>query len=72
MRPWHLLSAAALLLSCATAQAELSNEDLAKLAQNPVGNIVSVPFHYAADWQLRAQIQFMFPSNVLCNAQGHP
>lgn len=27
-----------------SAQAEMSNEDLAKLAQNPVGNLISVPF----------------------------
>ena len=37
-------SAAALLLLCGAAQAEMSAEDLAKLAQNPVGNLVSVPF----------------------------
>jgi hypothetical protein len=29
---------------CAPAWAELSAEELAKLAQNPVGNLVSVPF----------------------------
>jgi hypothetical protein len=29
---------------CLPAQAELSAEELAKLAQNPVGNLVSVPF----------------------------
>jgi hypothetical protein len=27
-----------------SARAELSNEDLAKLAQNPIGNLISVPF----------------------------
>ncbi len=32
------------LLSLTQAQAELSSEELAKLAQNPVGNLVSVPF----------------------------
>jgi hypothetical protein len=31
-------------LAWASAQAELSPEDLAKIAQNPVGNLVSVPF----------------------------
>ena len=35
-----LLAAAA----CVSARAELSAEELAKLAQNPVGNLVSVPF----------------------------
>jgi hypothetical protein len=31
-------------LGCAPAMAEMSAEDLAKLAQNPVGNAISVPF----------------------------
>jgi hypothetical protein len=35
---------AALTLLCLPARAELSAEELAKLAQNPVGNLVSVPF----------------------------
>jgi hypothetical protein len=42
----HLLSAAALLaatLLAPSAHAELSAEDLAKIAQNPVGNLISVP-----------------------------
>jgi hypothetical protein len=30
--------------SAHTARAELSNEELAKLAQNPIGNLISVPF----------------------------
>ncbi|MCU0920895.1 MAG: hypothetical protein MUF16_11235 [Burkholderiaceae bacterium] len=38
------LGAAALLLHCVAARAEMSAEELAKLAQNPVGNLVSVPF----------------------------
>jgi hypothetical protein len=41
------LCAAAFLaasLLAATAHAELSAEDLAKIAQNPVGNLISVPF----------------------------
>ena len=45
--PWRALAAlvgAALLLAGAPARAEMSAEDLAKLAQNPVGNLVSVPF----------------------------
>ncbi|MCB1943782.1 MAG: hypothetical protein KDI53_17340, partial [Candidatus Accumulibacter sp.] len=36
------LSLAATLAS--PAQAEMSAEELAKLAQNPVGNLISVPF----------------------------
>src|SRR5271170_8125994 len=31
-------------LAWASARAELSPEDLAKIAQNPVGNLISVPF----------------------------
>ena len=38
-----LLTAAA-LLAVTPAQAEMSAEELAKLAQNPVGNLISVPF----------------------------
>ena len=61
-----------------TAHAELTAEELAKISQNPVGNMVSVPFQYNANmqiaayynvvkpdfgpnWQIRAQVQFMFP-----------
>jgi hypothetical protein len=33
-------------LAVAPARAELSAEELAKLAQNPVGNLISVPFEY--------------------------
>ena len=36
--------AAALLLAAMQAHAELTAEELAKLAQNPVGNLISVPF----------------------------
>ena len=35
---------AATLAAAAPAQAEMSNEDLAKLAQNPVGKMISLPF----------------------------
>jgi hypothetical protein len=45
--PAHVVSAAALLaatLLTHSAHAELSAEDLAKIAQNPVGNLISVPF----------------------------
>src|SRR5206468_13007281 len=31
------------------AHAELSAEELAKLAQNPIGNLISVPFQYNAN-----------------------
>jgi hypothetical protein len=34
----------AAILAAASAHAELSSEDLAKIAQNPVGNLISVPF----------------------------
>jgi hypothetical protein len=36
--------AAAILLAATAARAELSAEELAKLAQNPVGNLISLPF----------------------------
>ncbi len=44
--PWRLLVRASTiaLLGCAPAMAEMSAEDLAKLAQNPVGNLISIPF----------------------------
>lgn len=32
------------MLAATHARAELSPEDLAKIAQNPVGNLISVPF----------------------------
>jgi hypothetical protein len=41
LRTTALLAAA---LAAAPAHAELSAEDLAKIAQNPVGNLISVPF----------------------------
>ena len=44
-RAWMLGAIlAALVLAISPARAELSAEDLAKLAQNPVGNLISVPF----------------------------
>jgi hypothetical protein len=45
--PKQALRAAALsavMLVATSAHAELSPEDLAKIAQNPVGNLISVPF----------------------------
>ena len=40
----RIFAAAALLMACAPLRAEMSAEELAKLAQNPVGNLISVPF----------------------------
>ena len=40
---------ATLAVAAAPAHAELSSEELAKLAQNPVGNLISVPFQYNAN-----------------------
>ena len=79
-------SVAAALLATAPVHAEMSATELAKLAQNPVGNLISVPFqnntnlnfgpdkgtpnsgYYnvvhpdnGSNWQIRAQVQFMFP-----------
>ncbi len=39
-----LLTVAALLFASWPVRAEMSAEELAKLAQNPVGNLISVPF----------------------------
>lgn len=60
-----------LALGAAPALGKQSAEELAKLAQNPIANLVSVPFQNntnfdfgpadGADWQLRAQVQLMFP-----------
>ena len=38
------LGLAAAILASAPSHAEMSAEELAKLAQNPVGNLISVPF----------------------------
>ena len=40
----QLACAVAMTCAAAAARAEMSSEELAKLAQNPVGNLVSVPF----------------------------
>jgi len=37
----------AVVFAAAMARAEMSAEELAKLAQNPVGNLISVPFQGA-------------------------
>ena len=77
----RIVPVAAFVLGVAIApavHAELTAEELAKIAQNPVGNMISVPFQYNANmqiaayynvvrpdfgpnWQIRAQVQFMFP-----------
>ena len=36
-------------LAAAQSHAEMSAEELAKLAQNPVGNLISVPFQFNYD-----------------------
>ena len=59
----------AALLTAAPAFAEMSAEDLAKLTQNPVGNLISVPFQNNTNFsvgpeerrQIRFQVQFLFP-----------
>ena len=42
--PLCITAAALTALVASQAHAELSAEELAKLAQNPVGNLISVPF----------------------------
>jgi hypothetical protein len=44
LRQLACLGLAAAILTSAPARAEMSAEELAKLAQNPVGNLISVPF----------------------------
>ena len=48
---WLLLAAAI----CSPAHAEMSAEELAKLAQNPVGNLVSVPFQNNTNFNVGPQ-----------------
>ena len=43
-RSFAIASVASALLAGTSAQAEMSADELAKLAQNPVGNLISVPF----------------------------
>ncbi len=43
-KPWAWLPVGIMLLAATQAWAELSEEELAKIAQNPVGNLISVPF----------------------------
>jgi hypothetical protein len=51
---------AALLLTASPARAELSAEELAKLAQNPVGNRTSAPI-LAVDWKADSGQQWTVP-----------
>ncbi|MGH8620257.1 MAG: hypothetical protein ACREUW_21400 [Burkholderiales bacterium] len=46
---------AALAALSVSARAEMSAEELAKISQNPAGNLVSVPFRN------NTNVQFMFP-----------
>ena len=46
----RIFAAAALLMVCAPLRAELSAEELAKLAQNPIANLISVPFQENANF----------------------
>jgi hypothetical protein len=46
---------AALAVYCLPAWAAMSAEELAKLAQNPVGNLVSVPFQNNANFNAGPQ-----------------
>jgi hypothetical protein len=43
-RTLHTSAALALWIAATAAHADLSAEELAKLAQNPVGNVISLPF----------------------------
>src|SRR5882724_6316037 len=50
MRKTAVRTAVAIAVAAATpAHAEMTAEELAKLAQNPVGNLISVPFQYNAN-----------------------
>ena len=42
--PWSVAIGVAIFAFAAPSHAEMSAEELAKLAQNPVGNLISVPF----------------------------
>ncbi|HLN49272.1 MAG TPA: hypothetical protein VK251_07150 [Steroidobacteraceae bacterium] len=43
-RAFRAAAFAAIMVGASAARAELSEEELAKIAQNPVGNLISVPF----------------------------
>ncbi len=47
--PWIPILVAVATMMASTARAELSEEELAKISQNPVGNLISVPFQNNAN-----------------------
>ena len=49
------LALATAILTSAPSQAEMSAEELAKLAQNPVGNLISVPFQNNTNFDVGPQ-----------------
>jgi hypothetical protein len=60
------------VLASSLRAAQESAEELAKKTQNPVADLISVPFqnnfnvqpvipNQAANWQLRFQVQLLFP-----------
>jgi hypothetical protein len=69
LRPVAVLALLALAGPVA-AQQQPSAEELAKLAQNPVANLISIPFQNNTNFNygprvLRFQIQLMLPKSVL-------
>jgi len=46
---YALIAATALVVAAFPAHADLSAEELAKLAQNPIGNLISIPFQNNAN-----------------------
>ncbi len=54
-RAWAASCAAILSIPCFSAHAAMSAEELAKLAQNPVGNLVSVPFQNNTNFNVGPQ-----------------
>jgi len=52
---WVASLFAAMLLAVTPAHAELSAEDLAKAAQNPIGNLISVPFQNNTNFDVGPQ-----------------
>ena len=55
MNKLELFTALLATLCCAPARAELSAEQLAKLAQNPIANLVSVPFQNNTNFNVGPQ-----------------
>jgi len=50
----------------ASVQAEMSAEELAKLAQNPVGNLISVPFQNNTNPAFRVKLSQILFSTIRC------